>query len=235
MNDLERKVIESSDFYRDSILKFDYQLANYGFQTLRPFFKGNMALELGPATGYMTKLLVDEFETLHLIEGSQALLNEIPDYPNVVKKCSFFENYETEIVYDTIIMSHVLEHIKDPVVILKKIFNWLKADGNFLVAVPNAKSMHRLAAVEMGMLKNEFELNARDTELGHYRVYDTDSLRSDLLEAGFQITHNGGYFLKPLSNSQIEKNWTEEMIDGFFNLGKKFPEYCAEIYFVCTK
>ena len=43
----------------------------------------------------------------------------------------------------------------------------------------------------------------------------------------------GGVFFKPLSNGQIQENWTEEMIQGFFELGKDFPEYAADIYAVC--
>src|SRR5258706_9800248 len=121
MNDLEKKVIDSAKFYKESFLNFDFQLADYGFKTLKPFFKGDLALELGPASGFMTKALVYEFASLHLVEGSQDLLNEIPDYPNVIKHCSFFENYETDITYDTIIMSHVLEHIADPVFVLMKV------------------------------------------------------------------------------------------------------------------
>ena len=45
----------------------------------------------------------------------------------------------------------------------------------------------------------------------------------------------GGVFLKPLTNSQIEKWWTEEMMDAFYELGKEYPEIAAEIYAVCEK
>ena len=41
--------------------------------------------------------------------------------------------------------------------------------------------------------------------------------------------------MKPVSNGQIDGNWTDQMIDGFYKLGKKFPEFCAEIFVVCTK
>ena len=52
--------------------------------------------------------------------------------------------------------------------------------------------------------------NARDHELGHYRVYDIDLLKSHLSEAGFKIKDSGGVFFKPVSNGQIEKNWNPE-------------------------
>lgn len=235
MDNIKQKVDNAASFYTQSYLGLDYQLADYSYQTLKPFFKGSVALEMGPAVGHMTKKLVNDFATLHLIEGSEALLKSIPDYPNVTKYHSLFEEFTNSIQYDTIIMGHVLEHIEQPVPLLKRIHSWLKPDGIFLVAVPNAKSIHRTVAVEMGLLSNEYELNARDHELGHFRVYDTELLLAHLAEAGFSIQQSGGYFLKPLSNGQIEKNWTPEMIQGFYKAGKHFPTLCAEIYAVCSK
>ena len=235
MDDIKKRVNDSSNFYRDSILGFDYQLAKFHFACLKPFFKGNIALELGPASGYMTELLVDEFKTLHLVEGSESLLNEIPNYQNIIKYHSLFEDFETTQKYDSIIMSHVLEHIENPCLILKKIYNWLADDGIFLVSVPNAKSIHRLVAVEMGMLANEYELNSRDHELGHYRVYDMDVLSTQMVDAGFKVIDKGGVFLKPLSNAQIENTWTPEMIEGFYKIGKYFQENCSDLFIICSR
>lgn len=235
MDQLKEKVIKSANFYGQSILNFDYQLADFNFQSLKPFFKGKKALELGPASGYMTKSLVREFDSVDLVEGSEILLKQIPDYPNVRKFHSYFEEFETREKYETIIMSHVLEHIENPVLLLKRIHHWLSEDGSFLVSVPNAKSIHRLVAVEMGLLNSVYELNARDHELGHYRVYDMDLLKAHITEAGFKINETGGIFLKPVSNGQIDQYWTPEMIQGFYKAGKHFPENCAEIYVVCVK
>ncbi len=234
MDTREEKVKQSAGFY-DKYLNFDYQLSDFGFQRIKSFFKGSPALEIGPANGYMTKSLVKEFDTLHLLEASEELLNKIPDYPNVIKHHTMVEDFNTELKFQTIVMSHVLEHIADPVAALKSIYDLLAYDGVFVVSVPNAKSVHRIVAVQMGLLSSEYELNERDAELGHYRVYDTSILRSHLTDAGFEITESGGYFLKPLTNGQIEKYWTEEMIQGFNKAGEFFPENCAEIFAVCKR
>ena len=62
-----------------------------------------------------------------------------------------------------------------------------------------------------------------------------DLLKSHLTSSGFKILDSGGIFLKPISNKQIEDTWTPEMIEGFYETGKYFPENCAEIFVVCTK
>ena len=235
MSDLKKRVDDSESFYNNTFLAFDFQLADFNFATLKPYFNGKHALELGPASGFMTKLLVEEFEMLDVVDGSEYLLNQIPDYKNITKTHSLFEDFHTDRKYDSIIMSHVLEHIESPVPVLKKICEWLRDTGVFLISVPNAKSIHRIVAVEMGLLKSVYELNSRDHELGHCRVYDMETLRSHVEEAGLKVKDSGGIFLKPVSNGQIDTNWTPDMIEGFYKAGKYFPDNCAEIFVVCTK
>jgi 2-polyprenyl-3-methyl-5-hydroxy-6-metoxy-1,4-benzoquinol methylase len=235
MEYFKKKVQDSAHFYNESFSNFDYKLTEMNYLSLKPFFKGALALELGPALGQMTKYLVHDFKEIHMVEGSKTLLDQIPNYPNVVKYHSYFEEFKTNLKFDTILLSHVLEHIENPIELLKQIYGWLSDDGVFLVSVPNAKSIHRLVAVEMGLLKSEFDLNERDHELGHYRVYDLSTLKNDVQAAGFNIISEGGIFFKPISNAQIEKNWSKEMVEGFFKVGDKFPNLCAEIYVILKK
>lgn len=235
MDKFKQKVQDSSQFYNTSFLNFDYKLTEMNYLSLKPYFKGVNLLELGPAMGHMTKFLVNDFENVSVVEGSKELLDLIPDYDNIEKHHSYFEEFETDKKFDTIIMSHVLEHIENPIKILKLISLWLSENGVIIISVPNSKSFHRLAAVEMGLLESEYELNQRDLDLGHYRVYDLNSLKKDIIESSLKIIDEGGVFLKPVSNGQIDDNWTDQMIDGFYKLGKKFPEFCAEIFVVCTK
>jgi 2-polyprenyl-3-methyl-5-hydroxy-6-metoxy-1,4-benzoquinol methylase len=235
MNKYKDKVNESAKFYNDSFLSFDFKLTEFNYLTIKNYFKGKIALELGPAIGQMTKYLVPHFDKIHVVEGSKELLEQIPKYTNIIKHHSYFEEFKTDMNFDTIIMGHVLEHIEYPVEILKLVYKWLADDGVLVISVPNAKSLHRLAAVKMGLLGSEYELNERDHELGHYRVYDLQTLKRHAIQAGFKVFESGGIFLKPVSNKQIETNWDEKMINGFYKLGKSFPQNGAEIFIVCIK
>jgi 2-polyprenyl-3-methyl-5-hydroxy-6-metoxy-1,4-benzoquinol methylase len=129
-------------------------------------------------------------------------------------------------------MNHVLEHIEDPVFVLKKLKNYLSENGRLLVGVPNANSLHRLAGVKMGLLTSVYELNERDKSLGHYRVYDESLLRKHLEESGFYIEHAGGIFLKFLSNKQIEEFLDEKILDAYYELSDLMPQFCALIYMI---
>ena len=180
----------------------------------------------------MTKHLVSDFKTLHLVEASEHLANQVPNYPNVIVHRSMFEDFTTDEKFDTIVMSHALEHVEQPVELMIKIRSWLASGGVFIVVVPNAKSIHRIVGVKMGLLQSLYELNERDISLGHYRIYDAESLLRDIIAAGLIVRNNGGSFLKPVSNAQIEEHWTAEMIEGFYEAGKEFPDNCAELFMV---
>jgi 2-polyprenyl-3-methyl-5-hydroxy-6-metoxy-1,4-benzoquinol methylase len=222
-----------SSWYFEEQLEFDKQLIRFGYQTLKPFIQGTEGLELGSADGQMTRFLVQDFAKLTIVDGASELLASIPDIPNLLKIHSLFEEFQPNQKYNTIVMSHILEHVEQPIMLLQQAKKWLAPQGRILAIVPNGHSIHRLVAVKMGLLSQPCELNSRDHALGHRRVYTPDSFRQDIEAAGLGIENIGGIFFKPLSNQQIEDNWTEEMIQGFYELGKDFPENAAEIFTVC--
>ena len=214
---------------------FDNRLTMYSAKSLSPYFYGSRALEIGAADGQMTQILSEHFHRLVVVEGSpiycEALREKFGSRVEIV--CTLVEEFETHEEFDTILLAHILEHLEDPVRVMLCVSRWLAHDGRILIAVPNANSIHRLVAVKMGILGRPDEFSIRDQELGHKRVYTLESLRSHISSAGLEVEAIGGILFKPLTNSQMEKWFTEQMLNGFYELGKDFPEYAAEIYAVC--
>lgn len=231
----EQQHVENlASWYFQEQLDFDKQLIAFGYKTLKPHIQGSQGLELGSGDGQMTQFLVQDFLQLTVVDGSQELLESIRDAANLSKIHTLFEEFQPKNKFNTIVMAHILEHVDEPIDLLQRAKHWLASEGKILTLVPNAHSIHRLAAVKMGLLQEPCELNSRDHALGHRRVYTPNSFRKDLEQAGLRIVEMGGIFLKPLSNKQIQDHWTEEMIQGFYELGKDLPEYAAEIYAVCV-
>lgn len=232
-NELER--VESlSDWYLKEQLDFDKRLIRFRYETIKPKLVGSKGLELGPAEGEMTQFLIDDFDQLTIVEGSADLLAHIPARTNLIKIHALFEDFQPTHPFDSIILEHVLEHVDNPVDLLCRVKNWLAPNGRLIIGVPNGNSIHRLVAVKMGLLGNSCQLNPRDHALGHRRVYTPETLRADIENSGIRVLEMGGVFFKPLSNSQIQEHWSEQMILGFYELGKDFPEIAAEIYAVCN-
>jgi 2-polyprenyl-3-methyl-5-hydroxy-6-metoxy-1,4-benzoquinol methylase len=209
------------------------QMVRHSYGVAKRWIRGPRVLELGPAEGHMTDALVADGFELTVVEGSRRFCDEISlRHPSVTVVQSIFEDFDSAPVFDTVVLGHVLEHVEDPVQVLRRVHGWLAPGGRVFAAVPNARSIHRQAAVIMGLLEREDALNEIDRHHGHRRVYDPESFRAVFAPAGLSIEFFGGYWLKPLSNGQIEAHWTPEMLDAFVQLGERYPDIAAEIYVV---
>jgi 2-polyprenyl-3-methyl-5-hydroxy-6-metoxy-1,4-benzoquinol methylase len=207
----------------------------HSYRIFRRFIGPGAILELGPAEGVMTDLLATIGQKLVVVDGASNFCEAIARrHPQVEVHNALFEAFEPKEKFGAIVLGHVLEHVDDPVDILSRASRWLGEGGRVLAAVPNARSLHRQAAVMMGMLKFEEELNEADRRHGHRRVYTPETFRRDFIAAGYKIEAFGGYWLKPLSNGQIERDWSPRLLETFMELGERYPDIAGEIYVVAT-
>jgi len=200
------------------------------------YWRGKSALELGPAEGLLSEMLAAHFAEVTLVDGSAQFCQQLrARFPGAQVVQALFEEYEPGRQFDTIVLGHVLEHVAEPRALLARIAAWLAPGGMVCAAVPNARSVHRQAAVMMGLLAEEHALNATDRHHGHRRVYDPESFRAEFRGAGLTIQVFGGYWLKPLSNAQLDAQWTPEMLDAYLRLGELYPDIAAEIYVIAGR
>jgi len=207
----------------------------YSFRIFERHLRGASILEMGPAEGVMTELLAGTGKSLTVVEGSLAFCDSIAArLPAVDVVHSLFEDYAPSGRFDNIVLGHVLEHVEDAAAIVARAAQWLMPRGRILAAVPNSRSLHRQAAVLMQLLPGEDALNEMDIHHGHRRVFSPESFRRCFLDAGLTIDIFGGYWLKPVSNRQIEQTWTPAMLDAFMQLGERYPDIAGEIYVVAS-
>lgn len=218
--------------YSNGIMR--YSISHCHRVILRHMVPGSI-LELGPAEGVMTQLLVKDSSDVSIVEASDKFCSIIQSrHPSVEIINCLFEDFNPIKRYDNIIMGHVLEHVEDPVDLLSRARQWLNPEGIIFGAVPNAHSIHRQAAVAMGILEKENSLNSADISHGHRRVFDPVSFRDTFIQAGLSVHKFGGYWFKPLSNKQIEDHWSADMVKAFMDLGENYPDIAGEIYIVAS-
>lgn len=205
----------------------------YSFRIFSRYIRGDSILELGPAEGLMTARLAKQGKKLTVVDGAETFCESLRSrFPEARVVHSLFEEFKPQEQFDNIVLGHVLEHVEDAAAILKLVKSWLKADGRVLAAVPNARSVHRQAAVLMGLLPFEEAMNEADRHHGHRRVFNPETYRNAFIQAGLRIEIFGGYWLKPVSNRQIEETWSPEMLEAFMQLGERYPDIAGEIYVV---
>lgn len=230
---LKLDAIAQESLYATSI---NAAMIRYCFRILQRHLRPARVLEMGPAEGVMTELLRPHVQALTLLEGSSRFCEQLgARFPGTEIVNQLFEEYQPSRTFDTIVLGHVLEHIEDPVATLTRVSTWLADDGIVFAAVPNARSIHRQAAVVMGLLSAEDALNDRDRQHGHRRVFNPEQFRNAFYQAGFEIDIFGGYWLKPVSIGQMEASWTDEMTEAFMQMGERYPDIAGEIYVVARR
>lgn len=164
------------------------------------------------------------------------------DVHNVECRCGFFEEIAPGLLkkYDLIICSSLLHEVENPDRLVKSIADTCNGDTIVHINVPNAYSLHRLLGSEMGILHEVHELTDNNMDFQQNHVFDKYSLENVVNENGLEVIESGGYFLKPFSHKQmyemIQKEVIDEkVLDGLYELGKRMPEFCSEIYVNCRK
>ena len=154
----------------------------YSYDIFKRFLVKGSILELGPAEGLMTKYLINDTADLTLVDGSSIFCDDLRKkfQASTIINC-LFEDFSPDVKYDNIILGHVLEHVENPVEILKLAKRWMKKGGVIMAAVPNSRSIHRQASVLMGMQPTEDTMSELDFHHGHRRIYNPESFRNDFL------------------------------------------------------
>jgi 2-polyprenyl-3-methyl-5-hydroxy-6-metoxy-1,4-benzoquinol methylase len=225
--------------YGEAYAPFDAKMRHYMMRAFEPFFRDGPCLQVGCAHGDQTSLLLDRFGDVTVVEGAGEFIEvakaRVGGRVRFVE--SLIEDFETDDRFETILFAHVLEHVVDPVVALKKLKSLLTKTGRLFLVVPNAEAASRRIAVKMGALSHLEALSPDDVAAGHRRVYRLDTLCRDAKAAGLQIAHSGGIFFKPLANFQFNALMdgpliSDAFMEGCYQLGLEHATFCASIYVV---
>ena len=153
---------------------------------------------------------------------------------------STFEETNLKEKFENIFLIHTLEHLSDPVLVLRKVNDWLDVNGVFFVAVPNANALSRQLATQMGIVDYHCAVTEGERQHGHTTTYSIDTLLHDIKLSGLKIIDFGGIFLKPFSGSQFDQAMKHKIIDSAYleacyKLGKLYPFLSASVYAICQK
>ena len=223
---------------------FDFDVMHpYMIRSFEPFFREGSLLELGSFKGDLTKRLLPYSDDVTCVEASSTALQEaqqrLGDKVNYIH--SMFETVALPKRYDNIVLTHVLEHLDDPVRVLKRINDeWLSNEGRFFLVCPNANAPSRQIAVKMGVISHNAAVTPAEAEHGHRCTYSLDTLERDTVAAGLKVTHRSGIFFKALANFQWDRLLktdivSKEYLDGCYMLGQQYPDLCSSIFLMCEK
>jgi SAM-dependent methyltransferase len=223
---------------------FDFDVMHpFMLKSFLPFFRPGNCLELGSFKGDFTRRLLPYFDELTCVEASGEAIESARAHvgDRVTFVHSRFETATLPATYDNIVLTHVLEHIDDPVALLARIDReWLAKQGRLFLVCPNANAPSRQIAVKMGLITHNEAVTPSEAEHGHRCTYALDTLERDAVAAGLRVIHRSGIFFKALANFQWDKLLqtdiiSNEYLEGCYMLGQQYPDLCSSIFLMCEK
>jgi len=240
----DEEILDAADHKYGYDFDFDV-MHRFMLEAFEPFLVQGGALELGCLEGRFTRRLASKFSEITCVEASALALESarrnLTDLPSIEFVQGLFENIDLKERYENIILTHVLEHLDDPVFVLKRINDeWLSDSGRLFVVCPNANAASRQIAVKMGLISHNSAVTPAEQEHGHRITYSLDTLERDLVSAGLKVEYRSGIFFKALANFQWDQLLqtdiiSEAYLEGCYKLGQQYPDLCASIFFVCRK
>lgn len=140
--------------------------------------KPGKILDIGASTGVLLRIFRDSGWETWGVEPSAAA--KIAESKNIKIVQTNFEKAELPKEYfDVVVMNHTLEHVQNPLLVLKKINSVLKKGGLVYIDVPNFGSLSSRLAGKNWKYLHPYE---------HIHHFTSVSLTSSLKAAGFEVS-----------------------------------------------
>lgn len=187
---------------------------------------------------------IDDFKKVTVVEPSEDFISNARNLSRGDGRIELIQDFFEQCVedgsvkkqeHDYIVCSSLIHELEEPQKILSSIKLLCSKDTVVHINVPNAKSIHRLLAVEMGLIDSIYQLSEQQLQMQRHQVYDMEKLVNLVNKNGFEILESGSYFPKFLSGRQMDELLAqgiinEKLFDGLYGLGKYLKDYGSEIY-----
>lgn len=233
----------AEDYCEDSHYDFEKYQVKYRRQNILEQinkYPHKTILEIGCGTEPLFEY-IDDYDKFVVVEPAQKFyevaLEKSKNYSNVLIINDYVENININEKFDFIVLSSLLHELTEPSIILKVIKNYTNPNSLVYVNVPNAKSFHRLLALESGLIDSVYDKSTTQLTFQQSHIFDLNSLVNLLEYVGYKIIDSGSYFVKPFTHNQMSniianKIIDDTILDGFNNMIKYCRDIGSEIY--CT-
>jgi 2-polyprenyl-3-methyl-5-hydroxy-6-metoxy-1,4-benzoquinol methylase len=149
-------------------------------------------LDLGCGTGLFGRNLKEQNKAREIV-GVEIFKQAADEAAKYYKKVYHGDveqlNLNYKDYFDFVICGDILEHLKDPWTMLRRIKSWLKAGGRLLVSIPNLRYWTVLKDL---VLCGDWEYrDAGILDRTHLRFFTKKSFLNAMAKAGFSISYSG--------------------------------------------
>jgi 2-polyprenyl-3-methyl-5-hydroxy-6-metoxy-1,4-benzoquinol methylase len=194
---------------------------------LRP---GDRVLELGCATGAMTAAFAGEGRAIVALDRAEEYLAVARDrrLDGVRwRQADFADALPSTGSHDHVVLANVLHELDDPEALLTAVAEGHLAPAGIVhVSLQNPQSLHRLVALEMGLIDDLSAVAANGLKYATRRLYTASELVELAGRAGLELVHREGVMLKPLPNDAMAA-LDPAVLAGFVAAARHLPDHGA--------
>jgi 2-polyprenyl-3-methyl-5-hydroxy-6-metoxy-1,4-benzoquinol methylase len=217
------------DLVYDPDTDFDASYTRATARAILPHLRpADHLLELGCATGLMTSLLAPAVGSIVAVDHSELYLERATgrELENASFRLGDLDSYEDDRRYDHVLATNVLHEVADPVACLTRFGRLAGYHGRLWISLQNPQSLHRLVALELGLIDDLRAIADRGTRFGTRALWTADEVVDMGAAAGLVCTAREGVMLKPLPNSGMAA-LDETLLEGFVLAARHLPEHCS--------
>lgn len=182
--------------------------------------KNSRILDIGCATGYLGTEIKNKGNHVAGIEISKQVAKEAEKVLDKVYTFDLQKDWPSEIQkdkYDLAILAEVLEHVFDPVQVLRNIYNTLGENGEIVITTPNILAWPN----RIKFLLGQFKYTDQGTfDFGHIRFFTYDYLKKVLSESSFDLIKEN-HIIFPGKLTKVLKHWLGLFANQFIIKAKK--------------
>jgi 2-polyprenyl-3-methyl-5-hydroxy-6-metoxy-1,4-benzoquinol methylase len=146
---------------------------------MREKAKGGTLLEIGCADGTVTAMLAAQVTRVVALDLCRESIERVAAHrlANVEAVCGFVEHYSPAEPFDWIVMSEVLEHLRQPASVIARCIDWLKPGGRLLLSSPDGDwegdAIEHLHSFDLGSW-SEMLIRAGARDVRIFKIKDRD-------------------------------------------------------------
>lgn len=205
------------------------RVASYRLRKIMKYKKGEKLLDIGCGFGELLKLAKEKGWDVYGLDISKYLKNYIDkEIANSIYYGELLENKYKSDYFDVIVLGHVLEHMRNPLIVLREINRILKPNGLLFIAVPNVENY--IYGIFYWLLRGKFVplfiVNGVPTHLYHF---SNATLKNMLEKNGFKVIKTT---IDPFTTSFAKKiiNFIGSLVYSMFriNIGNSIEMHAAK-------
>lgn len=145
---------------------------------IKKLTRGNRLLEVGTGAGELTSVAKELLFDTTGIEIRPIYAKNVSDRLNIPIYSIDFMDFETDNLFDIIILGDVLEHVSNPIKMLEKVYGLLNKEGIVWISTPNFESAFSYIMKDKDPMWRVCE---------HLNYFSYRSLKTVLEKVGFNI------------------------------------------------